>query len=315
MSLFAPALAALDQIILGKSRQLRLCLACLLARGHLLIEDVPGVGKTTLAHALAQVLGLSWQRVQFTSDLLPADILGVSVFDRATQQFEFRKGPIFTQLLLADEVNRASPRTQSALLEAMEERQVSIDGVSHALPDPFFVVATQNPHEQLGTFALPESQLDRFLMRVELGYPDASHERVLLVESDRRTRLGTAAAQGAASPLTPADVLRLQAALPQVHVSPALLDYVQALIASSRSRGDLRLGLSPRAGQGLVRAARAWALLSGRELVLPEDVQAVLPAVAGHRLELRQSAAATAGGGSARRDLIRELVESVALPD
>ncbi|HTE06305.1 MAG TPA: AAA family ATPase [Planctomycetota bacterium] len=319
MSPFAPALAALEKIILGKSRQLRLCLACLLARGHLLIEDVPGVGKTTLAHALAQVLGLSWQRVQFTSDLLPADILGVSVFDRATQQFEFRKGPIFTQLLLADEVNRASPRTQSALLEAMEERQVSIDGVSYALPDPFFVVATQNPHEQLGTFALPESQLDRFLMRVELGYPDASHERVLLVESDRRTRLETAAAQGvttgATSPLTPADVLRLQAALPQVHVSPALLDYVQALIASSRSRSDLRLGLSPRAGQGLVRAARAWALLSGRELVLPEDVQAVLPAVAGHRLELRQSAAATAGGGSARRDLIRELVESVALPD
>jgi MoxR-like ATPase len=319
MSPFAPALAALEKIILGKSRQLRLCLACLLARGHLLIEDVPGVGKTTLAHALAQVLGLSWQRVQFTSDLLPADILGVSIFDRATQQFEFRKGPIFTQLLLADEVNRASPRTQSALLEAMEERQVSIDGVSYALPDPFFVVATQNPHEQLGTFALPESQLDRFLMRVELGYPDASHERVLLVESDRRTRLQTAvtegATTGAASPLTPADVLRLQAALPQVHVSPALLDYVQALIASSRSRSDLRLGLSPRAGQGLVRAARAWALLSGRELVLPEDVQAVLPAVAGHRLELRQSAAATAGGGSARRDLIRELVESVALPD
>jgi MoxR-like ATPase len=319
MSPFALGLAALDKIILGKSRQLRLCLACLLARGHLLIEDVPGVGKTTLAHALAQVLGLSWQRVQFTSDLLPADILGVSIFDRATQLFEFRKGPIFTQLLLADEVNRASPRTQSALLEAMEERQVSIDGVSYALPDPFFVVATQNPHEQLGTFALPESQLDRFLMRVELGYPDASHERVLLVESDRRTRLQTAvtegATTGAASPLTPADVLRLQAALPQVHVSPALLDYVQALIASSRSRSDLRLGLSPRAGQGLVRAARAWALLSGRELVLPEDVQAVLPAVAGHRLELRQSAAATAGGGSARRDLIRELVESVALPD
>ena len=319
MSPFALGLAALDKIILGKSRQLRLCLACLLARGHLLIEDVPGVGKTTLAHALAQVLGLSWQRVQFTSDLLPADILGVSIFDRATQQFEFRKGPIFTQLLLADEVNRASPRTQSALLEAMEERQVSIDGVSYALPDPFFVVATQNPHEQLGTFALPESQLDRFLMRVELGYPDASHERVLLVESDRRTRLQTAvtegATTGAASPLTPADVLRLQAALPQVHVSPALLDYVQALIASSRSRSDLRLGLSPRAGQGLVRAARAWALLSGRELVLPEDVQAVLPAVAGHRLELRQSAAATAGGGSARRDLIRELVESVPLPD
>ncbi|MEP7311174.1 MAG: AAA family ATPase [Pseudomonadota bacterium] len=309
MTPFTPALDALDKIILGKSRQLRLCLACLLARGHLLIEDIPGVGKTTLAHGLAQVLGLSWQRVQFTSDLLPADILGVSVFDRATQQFEFRKGPIFTQLLLADEVNRASPRTQSALLEAMEERQVSIDGVSHVLPDPFFVVATQNPHEQLGTFALPESQLDRFLMRVELGYPDAAHERELLVESDRRTRLGQAASAQAGPPLTPADVLRLQATLPQVHVSGPLLDYVQALIANSRGRADLRLGLSPRAGQGLIRAARAWAMLAGRDMVLPEDVQAVLPAVAGHRLELRQSAT------GARRDLIRELVESVPLRD
>ena len=182
MNRLAQALNALDRIILGKPQELRLCLACLLARGHLLIEDVPGVGKTTLAHALAQVLGLQWQRVQFTSDLLPADVLGVSVFDRTAQRFEFRPGPVFTQLLVADEVNRASPRTQSALLEAMEERQVSVDGVTHPLPEPFFVVATQNPHEQLGTFALPESQLDRFLMRVGLGYPGATQERTLLME-------------------------------------------------------------------------------------------------------------------------------------
>src|SRR5690348_16579435 len=193
MSELSATLKALDNVILGKSQAVRLSLACLLARGHLLIEDVPGVGKTTLAHALAQILGLSWQRVQFTSDLLPADILGVSVFDRATQRFEFRPGPVFAQLLLADEVNRASPRTQSALLEAMEERQVSVDGITHALPEPFFVVATQNPHEQLGTYALPESQLDRFLMRIELGYPDARHERALLGEEDRRAILSRTA--------------------------------------------------------------------------------------------------------------------------
>ena len=282
MSGLAQVVAALDQIILGKQAELRLCLACLLARGHLLLEDVPGVGKTTLAHALAQVLGLQWQRVQFTSDLLPADVLGVSIFDRATQQFEFRRGPVFTQLLVADEVNRASPRTQSALLEVMEERQVSIDGVTHPLPDPFFVVATQNPHEQLGTFALPESQLDRFLMRVTLGYPDAAQERTLLVEPDRRARLA-----GVQPVLCAADVIGLQAQVGQVHVAPALLDYVQALIAHTRANPALRRGLSPRAGQGLVRAARAWALVQGRNAVLPEDVQAVLPAVANHRLESR----------------------------
>ncbi len=301
MTSLAQVLAALDRIILGKQAELRLCLACLLARGHLLIEDVPGVGKTTLAHALAQVLGLHWQRVQFTSDLLPADVLGVSVFDRATQQFEFRRGPVFTQLLVADEVNRASPRTQSALLEVMEERQVSIDGVTHALPEPFFVVATQNPHEQLGTFALPESQLDRFLMRVTLGYPDAAQERTLLVEPDRRTRLASVQPV-----LGAAEVVALQAQVGLVAVAPALLDYVQALIAHTRADPALRRGLSPRAGQGLVRAARAWALLQGRRIVLPEDVQAVLPAIANHRLAPR-----TAGS---QRDLGRELLAAVPVP-
>jgi MoxR-like ATPase len=279
-------LRTLETVILGKPHAIGLCLACLLARGHLLIEDVPGVGKTTLAHALAHVLGLSWQRVQFTSDLLPADIIGVSVFDRASQQFHFRRGPVFTQLLLADEVNRASPRTQSALLEAMEERQVSADGTTYPLPEPFFVVATQNPHEQLGTFALPESQLDRFLMRVTLGYPDAAHERELLRGGERRELLPL---------ITPVlsgpQVLHLQRAVRTVHIADALLDYIQALIACTRERSDLKLGLSPRAGQGLIRAAQAWAYLAGRRAVLPEDVQTVLPAVVAHRLEARDPAA------------------------
>jgi MoxR-like ATPase len=273
-------LAALDRVILGKPNAVRLALACLLARGHLLIEDIPGVGKTTLAHALAHVLGLAWQRVQFTSDLLPADILGVSVFDPASGAFTFKKGPIFTQLLLADEVNRASPKTQSALLEAMEERQVSIDVTTYRLPDPFFVVATQNPFEQLGTFRLPESQLDRFLMRISLGYPDTANELALLAEGDRRDLL-----PGMPSALDPDGVRELQAAVQRVHVSQALLGYVQSLVAGTRQRTDVLLGLSPRAGQGLVRAARAWALLAGRDHALPEDVQAVFSAVASHRLE------------------------------
>jgi MoxR-like ATPase len=305
MSALPDVLRALDAIILGKREAVRLALSCLLARGHLLIEDVPGVGKTTLAHALAQVLGLSWQRVQFTSDLLPADILGVSVFDRAAQKFEFRPGPVFTQLLLADEVNRASPRTQSALLEAMEERQVSADGVTHALPEPFFVVATQNPHEQLGTYALPESQLDRFLLRIELGYPDARHERQLLGEEDRRVVLGRTPPV-----LDAAGLLSLQREAAAIPVAPALLDYVQALVAASRQRQDVRLGLSPRAAQGLVRAARAWALIAGRSAVLPDDVQAVWGAVALHRLELRQ----LDGTRGARDALARAIVESVPVP-
>jgi MoxR-like ATPase len=298
------AVSALETIILGKPVQIRLCLACLLARGHLLIEDVPGVGKTTLAHALAHVLGLAWQRVQFTSDLLPADIIGVSVFDRGTQQFHFRQGPIFTQLLLADEVNRASPRTQSALLEAMEERQVSADVTTYRLPDPFFVVATQNPHEQLGTFALPESQLDRFLMRVTLGYPDASHERELLRSGERRDMLPQIAPA-----LSPEMVIRMQAAIRTVYVSEAVLDYAQALIARTRERTDLKLGLSPRAGQGVIRAAQAWAYITGRRSVLPDDIQAVLPAVIAHRLQSRESAAVTDGEA-----LANGLIKSVAVP-
>src|SRR3954466_12264472 len=238
------AVSALETIILGKPTQVRLCLACLLARGHLLIEDVPGVGKTTLAHALAHVLGLAWQRVQFTSDLLPADIIGVSVFDATRGEFSFRKGPMFTQLLLADEVNRASPKTQSALLEAMEERQVSVDVTTYRLPDPFFVVATQNPFEQLGTFRLPESQLDRFLMRISLGYPDAAHERALLTEGDRRELLA-----GMTPALNPEAVRTLQAAAQRVHIAPTGLEYVQTLVASTRQRSDIQIGLSPRAGQ------------------------------------------------------------------
>jgi MoxR-like ATPase len=298
----ALTLETLETVILGKPEQIRLCLSCLLARGHLLIEDVPGVGKTTLAHALAHVLGLAWQRVQFTSDLLPADIIGVSVYDRGSQQFHFRKGPIFTQLLLADEVNRASPRTQSALLEAMEERQVSTDVTTYRLPEPFFVVATQNPHEQLGTYNLPESQLDRFLMRVTLGYPDAAHERELLRTGERRELLSQIPPV-----LSSEAVLHLQREVREVHVAEAILDYAQSLIASTRERADLKIGLSPRAGQGLVRAAQAWAHIEGRKAVFPEDVQAVLPAVVAHRLERREAG----GGGNA---VAAELVRSVPVP-
>ena len=299
----ARALAALERIILGKPAQVRLCVACLLARGHLLIEDVPGVGKTTLAHALAHILGLAWQRVQFTSDLLPADIIGVSVFDRSTQQFHFRQGPLFTQLLLADEVNRASPRTQSALLEAMEERQVSVDLTTYRLPEPFFVVATQNPHEQLGTFALPESQLDRFLMRVSLGYPDAASERRLLQGDEPREQLAQILPA-----LDPAAILRMQQSVRQVHRCEPLLDYVQRLVELTRTRGDLKLGLSPRAALGLLRASQAHAFLCGRDTVLPEDVQAVLPAVIAHRIERRDAARGADGA------LAEELIRAIPVP-
>ncbi|MCP5339051.1 MAG: MoxR family ATPase [Sinobacteraceae bacterium] len=295
----AAAVATLERVILGKSRQLQLCVACLLARGHLLIEDVPGVGKTTLAHALARVFGLGWNRVQFTSDLLPADIIGVSVFDRSTQQFEFRKGPVFTQLLLADEVNRASPRTQSALLEAMEERQVSADGLTYVLPEPFFVVATQNPKEQLGTFALPESQLDRFLMRVELGYPDAAHERELLRSGERRDLMERVTAQ-----LDSVRVCQVQQRVRHLHVADALYDYLQRVLRATREHPGIKLGLSPRAGQGLLRAAQAWALLAGRDAVLPEDVQAVFPSVAAHRL-LRRDPVASGDPADFARGLLR----------
>ncbi len=302
MSSLTEVIGALERVILGKPRQIRLCLACLLARGHLLIEDVPGVGKTTLAHALARVLGLEWRRLQFTSDLLPADVTGASVYDRNTQQFQFRPGPVFTQLLLADEINRASPKAQSALLEAMEERQVSVDGVTHPLPEPFFVVATQNPHEQSGTYGLPESQLDRFLMRVGLGYPDPVAERKLLLAGERHELLHAVSAI-----LQPAELLAAQRAVRAVFVAAPLLDYVQALVA--RSRAELQLGLSPRAAQGLVRAAQAWALLAGERAVLPEHVQAVLPAVAAHRLE-RVGATGTANGAA----IAREIIAAVAVP-
>ena len=298
------AVSALETIILGKPTQVRLCLACLFARGHLLIEDVPGVGKTTLAHALAHVLGLAWQRVQFTSDLLPADIIGVSVFDRSAQQFHFRQGPIFTQLLLADEVNRASPRTQSALLEAMEERQVSVDVTTYRLPDPFFVVATQNPHEQLGTFALPESQLDRFLMRVTLGYPGPTQERELLRNGERREMLAQIPPV-----LTPDAVIRIQSHVRSVFVSEPVLDYAQALIGRTRERMELKLGLSPRAGQGLIHAAQAWAYLAHRNSVLPDDIQAVLPCVVAHRLERRDST----GSGDGLQ-IASELIRAVPVP-
>jgi MoxR-like ATPase len=276
------AVAGLDGIILGKSTQLRLCLACLLARGHLLIEDIPGVGKTTLAHALARILGLSYQRIQFTSDLLPADIIGVSVFEPESGEFRFHRGPVFAQLVLADEVNRATPKAQSALLEAMEEHQVTVDGQTYPLSEPFFVIATQNPLYQVGTFPLPESQLDRFLMRIELGYPAPALERQLLMGRDRRDLLATLAPA-----LTPHQLLRLQAAALNVHASDALLDYVQAIARYTRLSAEFEAGLSPRAVIALLRAAQTWALMHAHVGVLPEDVQAVLAAVVGHRLAPR----------------------------
>ena len=292
-------LAELNRVILGKADQIRLCVACLLARGHLLIEDVPGVGKTTLAHALAKTLGLSFQRVQFTSDLLPADVLGVSIYDRDSSTFRFQPGPIFAQLVLADEINRASPKAQSALLEAMEEHQVTLDGRSMPLPEPFFVIATQNPQDQAGTFPLPESQLDRFLMRVHLGYPATAAERELLNGIDRRELLDAMAPVISVATLT-----RLQLTALKVHVSPALLDYVQALIAHTRNSAAISIGLSPRAAIGLLRAARAWALIAGRDAVIPEHVQAVFASVAGHRLTQRDSGVAA----------VARILEAVPIP-
>lgn len=274
-----PAFAALSSILLGKEQPLKLALACLLARGHLLIEDVPGVGKTTLALALARVFGLQSQRIQFTSDLLPSDLLGVSIYEAASGAFRFHPGPVFAQLVLADELNRASPKTQSALLEAMAERQVTHEGQTRPLPAPFFVIATQNPGDQAGTYPLPESQLDRFLMRISLGYPPASAERALLGEADRRDLLA------ALRPVFDAGQLEdLQRSVRAIHTSPALVDYLMALIEATRSRQGLRHGLSPRAGIALRSAAQAWACIEGRSGVIPEDVQAVFVAVCGHRL-------------------------------
>jgi MoxR-like ATPase len=293
---------AAGQIILGKEAQIRMALACLLARGHLLIEDIPGVGKTTLAHVLAKSLGLHFQRIQFTSDMLPADIIGVSIYDRDTSAFKFHPGPIFSQVILADEVNRATPKTQSALLEAMEEHQVTAEGETRKLPEPFFVIATQNPSEQVGTFPLPESQLDRFLMRIELGYPDRGAERALLSGTDRRDLL---ASLGPC--MTPAELVELQGEAQKVHVAPALLDYVQALIDHTRTSPAFSAGLSPRAALALVHSARAWALIEGRDKVIPEDVQAVLPGVAGHRLR-------PAHDGARRVDVAATLLAAVPIP-
>lgn len=266
-------------VILGKENTIRLAISCLLAKGHLLIEDLPGVGKTTLAHVLGKLFGLEFNRIQFTSDMLPADILGVSIYERETGKFHFHPGPIFSQLVLADEINRATPKTQSALLEAMEERQVTIEGKTYHLPEPFFVIATQNPSYQIGTFQLPESQLDRFLMRVELGYPDSQAERALLANQDPREKIATL------TTLVPVDLMsQLQAMVNNIHVSEPLLDYAQRIITTSRQSGDFINGLSPRAGLAMLAAAKAWALMQGRDHVLPDDIQAVLPAVVSHRL-------------------------------
>lgn len=290
----------LNQILLGKEHQVRLALCGLLAKGHLLIEDIPGMGKTTLSHALAKAMGLSYQRIQFTNDLLPADVLGYSMYDKQAGSLVFHQGPIFAQVVLADEINRASPRTQSALLEAMEERQVSIEGETRPLPHPFFVIATQNPTEQGGTYPLPESQLDRFLMRIRLGYPDPRAERDLLEGEDRRAmtdRLNTL--------LFEADLTRLQDEVGRVTASPALLDYIQRLLEQSRRMPGLLYGLSPRAGLGLLRATKAWALMQGRQHALPDDIQAVFPAIAEHRLEQGES------GKSAER--VRQLLTTVSV--
>jgi MoxR-like ATPase len=294
------AIAQVNKVLLGKARQVKLAFTCLIAGGHLLLEDVPGVGKTTLAHALAASFALDFQRVQFTSDLLPSDIIGVSMYERETGQFRFHPGPVFAGLLLADEINRATPKTQSALLEAMAERQVTVDGQTHALPDPFFVVATQNPLDLAGTFPLPDSQLDRFMLRVSLDYPDASAERELLIGTDRRDLLTHLTPQ-----LEAASLIALNQQTRSITASPALLDYLQALLAASRRHPDIRVGLSPRAGLSLLAAARAWAMLSDRGHVLPEDLQALFVPLAAHRL--------VASRGASGDTLARTLLSEVAV--
>jgi MoxR-like ATPase len=295
---------ALARIILGKDEQITLALSCLLARGHLLIEDLPGLGKTMLAHSLAKTLGLGFRRIQFTSDLLPADIIGVSVFRQNSGEFEFQPGPIFSQLILADEVNRATPKAQSALLEAMEEYQVSVDGDTRPLPEPFFVVATQNPGDQIGTFPLPESQLDRFLMRIAMGYPNEASERELIAGEDRRLMLDDIAAVTA-----PETLIELQKSVRKQNVSDPLIDYVQALVRHTRESADIDVGLSPRGAQALVAAARARSFIENHSGVYPDDIQAVFESVAGHRLK---------PAGSTRfrspSELCQHVVDSVAIP-
>jgi len=295
---------SLASIILGKDAEISLALSCLLARGHLLIEDLPGLGKTMLAQSLARVLGLSFQRIQFTSDLLPADIVGVSVFRQQEGAFVFQPGPVFSQLVLADEVNRATPKAQSALLEAMEERQVTVDGKTHELPNPYFVVATQNPSDQIGTFQLPESQLDRFLMRLELGYPNEENERALITGIDRREMLNDITPS-----LHPDALLDLQASAAKVHMSEPLVDYIQALIRFTRESPDIETGLSPRGALALVAAARAHAFMEHHSGVFPDDVQAVFGSVAGHRLKPASSSAYRTPG-----ELSRHVLDNVAIP-
>jgi MoxR-like ATPase len=269
-----------SSIILGKENTIRLAINCILANGHLLIEDLPGVGKTTLAHALAKSLGMDFSRIQFTSDLLPADILGVSVYEQSTNQFHFHKGPVFSNLVLADEINRATPKTQSALLEAMEEHQISMEGETRPLPEPFFVIATQNPTYQIGTFKLPESQLDRFLMKISLGYPDAHAEKQLLMGTDRRNLLSSLACT-----VNLEQLKQLQQAVTNIHTSDAVIEYIQHIIQQSRTSPNIAIGLSPRAGLAILHSAKAWALMNERDHVLPDDVQAILTSVIAHRLK------------------------------
>jgi MoxR-like ATPase len=297
-------IAAANRIILGKESPIRLALVCLITGGHLLIEDIPGVGKTTLAQTLARLLGLSFQRIQFTSDLLPADIIGASIYEQQSGEFRFHEGPIFANLVLTDEVNRATPKAQSALLEAMEERQITVDGVTRPLPQPFFVIATQNPLHQVGTFPLPESQLDRFLMRIGLGYPGEQAERGLLKGRDRRELL-----HDIQPILSAPELMALRAAAFNLQVSDALLDYLQALVRYTRESPRYENGLSPRATLALKHASQAWALLMGRNAVIPEDLQSVLPAVVAHRLRLKSTHESTTSAAVAK-----ELLESVPIP-
>ena len=297
-ALLERCLEAINQVVLGKPQQVRLALTCLLAKGHLLLEDLPGMGKTTLSHALAEALGLSYQRIQFTSDLLPGDILGTAIFEQQSSTFVFHPGPIFAELVLADEINRATPKSQSALLEAMEEGQVSIEGETRPLPEPFFVIATQNPSSQSGTFPLPESQLDRFLMRISLGYPAAMAEKKLLQQSGQRRQLQHT------EPLLSAEQFRLaQQQVQQVQASDALLEYILRLVNATRTQPQFTFGLSPRASLALLGAAKAWAYLAGRAYVIPEDVQQVLPAVVGHRLQ-EQTALGQLQGGALTQHLL-----------